>query len=619
MTPSDQSSDHPARAGQAPGRAPLALGVAVAVIACGVAFLAIVIQSPTRPGAIGGAPETSITSARSGADTETRAEAGGGDYGAVVWPGRVNAAPKIDTAAGPATIVPPTSPSPVAPSPVTPDAAKLDAGPFGAAIRVKPKHSEVAGNTAESAAGPRLKPSPAALGASVNAIAASAPTAPATVLSLATRWLASEDDRPPPFFFASDLVADRATPPPLPIAYARDIASAPREVRVALTKGETFVDALRRAGVRADDRNEAAYAFGKLHNLRALRPGETFQMTVAEPYKTLYELLSLDDAPAMHLIALDYRAGAEKRISLSRADGGGFVANSRAAPLTTRIAAVNGRIDGSLYLSAKRQGAPDEVIAGLAQMFAYDVDFQREIFGGDEFEAIFEVRYDETGRLVAGGDILYGRLKWRGRAKEKGYYRFAAEAGGRAEFFDASGESARRLLMKTPIDGARLSSGFGTRRHPILGYAKAHKGVDFAASRGTPIMAAGDGVIEKAGPFGTFGNYIRIRHAQGYKTAYAHMNSIKKGVRAGARVRQGEVIGTVGSTGRSTGPHLHYEVHLKDRAVNPQSLKIATGYELGGHDMQRFKDERDSINAMRLQPAEPAQSLVADNAKNKSL
>lgn len=222
--------------------------------------------------------------------------------------------------------------------------------------------------------------------------------------------------------------------------------------------------------------------------------------------------------------------------------------------------------------------------------------------------------------MVGAGDILYGRLKWRGRQKEKGYYLFEPESGGRGDYFDAAGESARRLLMKTPIDGARLSSGFGTRKHPILGYQKAHKGVDFAASRGTPIMAAGDGVVERAGPYGSFGNYVRIRHAQGYKTAYAHMNSIKKGVRTGVRVRQGEVIGYVGTTGRSTGPHLHYEVHLKDTPVNPQSLKIATGYELGGKDLARFKEVRDRINAMRTPIAEEEASLVADaKEKKKSL
>ncbi len=597
MTSSEFESREPPAPG--PNRAAFAAGAALAVFLGGGAFFVLVPKrAPSPPVVEAAAPPAE--------------QIGAGEYGAVVWPEQAAVAPRP---AAP-SIAPPVPAAAIAPEQQFPAAAievsSADAGPLGAVIRLKPAR---AGERANDRSAPRLKP--AVVGAA--SMTGSGGASSGAVLSLATRWLASDDDRPPPVFFESDLIADRAAPPPLAIAYAQDLASPPREVSVALSKGETFVDALRRAGVRADDRNEAAYAFGKLYNLRTLRPGQSFELTVAEPNKTLFELISLEESPALHLIALDYNADPEKRISLSRAPEGGFSAKAHAAPLTTRIAAVNGRIDGSLYLSAKRQGAPDEVIAGLAQMFAYDVDFQREILGGDEFEAIFEVRYDETGKLVAGGDVLYGRLKWRGRSKEKGYYRFALEDGGRGDYYDATGESARRLLMKTPIDGARLSSGFGTRRHPILGYAKAHKGVDFAASRGTPIMAAGDGVVEKAGPFGTFGNYVRIRHAQGYKTAYAHMNSVRKGVRAGARVRQGDVIGTVGSTGRSTGPHLHYEVHLKDRAVNPQSLKIATGYELGGKDLARFREARDRIDGMRAQATEPEPSLVAENAKNRSL
>lgn len=595
MSSSELESRAPAS--PAPERAAFAAGAVLAVMIGGAIFLNLVVKGPRA------APVDAAAA--------SQAEESAGGYGAVVWPGQ-NVVLEASPASAPVT----TRPAAETPVKAVDAAAKAPASatnpaskPESAFVEVKPV--PVNGPAATGGA-PRLKPS-------LTATAPASGGSPGEVLSLATRWLASEEDRPPPVFFESDLAADRVPPPPLAVAYARDIAAPPRELRVSISKGETFVDALRRAGVRADDRNAAAYAFGSLYNLRQLRPGQSFHLTVAEPNKTLFELISLDEEPALHLIALDYDADPVKRISLSRRNDGGFAASERASALTTRIAAVKGRIDGSLYLSAKRQGAPDEVIAGLAQMFAYDVDFQREIFGGDEFEAIFEVRYDDTGRLVAGGEVLFGRLNWRGRSKEKGYYRFALEEGGRGDYFDASGESARRLLMKTPIDGARLSSGFGTRRHPILGYAKAHKGVDFAAPRGTPIMAAGDGVVERAGPYGTFGNYVRIRHAQGYKTAYAHLHSIKKGVRAGARVRQGDVIGTVGSTGRSTGPHLHYEVHLKDQAVNPQSLKIATGYELGGKDLARFRAVRDAVDAMRLQAVDPEPNLVAENARNRSL
>lgn len=449
--------------------------------------------------------------------------------------------------------------------------------------------------------GPSLKPA-----AETAAVAASRP------IAFGQTFLASDDDAPPPFFPADAIAPRRAPPTPLSVAWGGDITDAPQTVRVSLTRGETFVDALRRAGVRAEDRNAAAVAFGAHQNLRALRPGQEFVLTVAEPNQTLFQLASARQPADAHLIALDFRADRENRVSLKRNGAGRFEGSKETLPLTTRLVAVSGRINGSLYVSAKAVGAPDEIIAGLADMFAYDVDFQREIFGGDEFEAIFEMRYDEMGRPAGAGDIVYGRLKWRGRAKEKGYYLFADYQGSRrgGDYFDAAGQSAKRLLMKTPIDGARLSSGFGSRRHPIHGYTRQHKGVDFAAPTGTPIKAAGDGVVEQAGPFGSFGNYIRIRHANGYKTAYAHLNAIRRGVRAGTRVNQGEIIGYVGSTGASTGPHLHYEVHHNNVAVNPQNLKIATGVELKGRELDAFRDVRDRIEAMRG-PGDADANLVA--------
>lgn len=541
-------------------RAPLAAAAALGVLAGGAAFLAFAMSRPTTPGPFTPPIETESVSMAKVATPLPQTEA--------------------------------------------PELAPPQASEASATADIPAADSNLSPLT------PRLKPGG-------EPVAATAPSSSsAAVLTLASNWIADETDRPPPFFFESDLAPD-AAPIPRGAEDYGDIAAAPHEARIILAKGETFVDALRRAGVRPEDRNEAAFEFGKLYNMRRLRPGQEFALTIAEPNRTLFQAISEKEPPPAYLISLDFRADPENRLTLSRKPNGGFAANAISTPLTIRVAAIEGRIDGSLYVSAKRQGAPDEVIAGLAQMFAYDVDFQREILGGDEFEALFEVRFDEAGKMVGAGDILYGRLKWRGRQKEKGYYLFEPEDGGRGDYFDAAGESARRLLMKTPIDGARLSSGFGTRKHPILGYQKAHKGVDFAASRGTPIMAAGDGVVERAGPYGSFGNYVRIRHAQGYKTAYAHMNSIKKGVRTGVRVRQGEVIGYVGTTGRSTGPHLHYEVHLKDTPVNPQSLKIATGYELGGKDLARFKETRDRINAMRTPIAEEEASLLADAKEKK--
>ena len=388
------------------------------------------------------------------------------------------------------------------------------------------------------------------------------------------------------------------------VAYARDIARNTVNTTITIARGETFVDALKRAGVAAADRNSAAYAFGEHYNLRRLKPGQQFKLRLGWANQTLFQLAEQGE-PETRLLSLSFRDGFEQQINVTRAGASNFVAEATPIELTTHLHAVEGRIDGSLYLSAKALGAPDDIIAGLADAFAYDVDFQREIFGGDEFELIFEAKYDDRGVMAAGGEIVFARLNWRGKSREKGYYRFT-EDDGRSDFYDAAGQSAKRLLMKTPIDGARLSSRFGTRRHPILGYRRAHKGVDFAAPRGTPIKAAGDGVVERADRYGSFGNYIRIRHANGYKTAYAHLKGFRKGVRKGKRVRQGDTIGYVGTTGRSTGPHLHYEVHLHGNAVNPQKLKIATGKQLTGSPLDRFKIQRDQIDLLRTPPADDA-------------
>ncbi|MFQ5564318.1 MAG: peptidoglycan DD-metalloendopeptidase family protein [Parvularculaceae bacterium] len=438
---------------------------------------------------------------------------------------------------------------------------------------------------------------------------------------LGERFLAGPDDRAPPFFFASDVARRKERRGPLAVALSGDLDRGPSELTVTLKRGETFVDALKRAGVNASDRNQAAYAFGKYINLRALIPGQEFRLTTTVPNQTLFQLAAAGDEPEARLLALEFRSDAENRVFLKRDRDGGFSAKKSTVPLTARRLAFSGRIDGSLYLSAKNVGAPDEIIAALANIFAYDIDFQREIFGGDEFEAIFEARYDDAGKLAEVGDILFARLKWRGRTKEKSYYRFASPgARVRVEYYDAAGQSAKRLLMKTPIDGARLSSRFGTRRHPILGYARAHKGVDFAAPRGTPIKAAGDGVVERANRYGSFGNYIRIRHANGYKTAYAHLKAFRRGIRSGRRVEQGQIIGYVGTTGRSTGPHLHYEVHLKGRAVNPQRLKMATGRTLKGAELASFAEVRDEIDAMRVPHTDKTQQLLAkENAVGSSL
>lgn len=583
-------------------RGPAGLAASLAVLVAGTGFLAYAMLSAPRP-VEGPAPRETALSAPETSVSEQRAARAG--EAKIAAPDPETASPARPAPKVTISIKEALAESRAARAAVqTPGARTLAQGPS-----LKPVTINGPGNDEfDTTLAPRIKPE-------FDTASAPAPVMATRPVRIGTAFLASHEDAPPPVFFESDLQPAQQRRENAALAYAGDLDRQFGEMRIRITRGETFVDALERAGVAPQDRNEAAYAFGKHYNLRRLRPGQEFRLTLGWPNQTLFQLAAAQEEPQARLIGLEFRADPQTRVFVRRDAAGELVAEKSDVSLTTRVLSFSGRIRGSLYLSAKAVGAPDQIIADLADAFAYDVDFQREIFGGDEFEAIFEARYDDQGNLVSTGDILYARLNWRGRSKEKGYYRFDDDDDGRADFFDATGQSARRLLMKTPIDGARLSSGFGTRRHPILGYRRAHKGVDFAASRGTPIKAAGDGVIERANRYGSFGNYVRIRHANGYKTAYAHLNGFARSTRSGRRVKQGDIIGYVGTTGNSTGPHLHYEVHLNGAAVNPQRLKIAaTGKTLAGADLDRFQIKRQLIDAMRLPPEEPASLFAKEDA-----
>nr|WP_240969456.1 M23 family metallopeptidase [Sneathiella limimaris] len=258
------------------------------------------------------------------------------------------------------------------------------------------------------------------------------------------------------------------------------------------------------------------------------------------------------------------------------------------------MARAGGTIDNSLFLSASQAGLPTSVIIDLIRIFSYDVDFQREIQPGDSFEVFFERFVDEDGRPLKEGEIQWASMTLSGT--QISLYRYKTSDDGVTDYYTEKGHSVRKTLMRTPIDGARLTSSFGKRKHPILGYTKMHKGADFGAPRGTPIMAAGNGVVEVAGRNGGYGNYVRIRHTTEYKTAYAHMKGFAKKIRKGARVKQGQIIGYVGSTGRSTGPHLHYEVHKNGRQINPMSVKLPAGRKLKGKMLTAFENYTKDVD-----------------------
>ena len=231
-------------------------------------------------------------------------------------------------------------------------------------------------------------------------------------------------------------------------------------------------------------------------------------------------------------------------------------------------------------------GVSEAAYTEYVRVMGFSVDFQREIRAGDRFELLYE-----TDRDGIDGKRIAGRLHYAGLVlsdRNLGFFRYD-EADSVVGWYDEEGNSAARTLIRTPISGARLSSSFGQRKHPISGFNAMHKGVDFAAPMGTPIIAAGSGVVREAGWKGSFGRYIRIKHNATYDTAYAHMKSIAPHIRAGTHVKQGQVIGFVGSTGRSTGAHLHYEILVNNRQVNPMTVSLPTGKRIGGHHLEAFK------------------------------
>jgi murein DD-endopeptidase MepM/ murein hydrolase activator NlpD len=347
---------------------------------------------------------------------------------------------------------------------------------------------------------------------------------------------------------------------------------------VKVRRGDTLSEVIARAGADKDTSFQIVTALKKNFSPRSLQSGKEIEFTLERsgPYQKIAAVTEMSMTSEI-----------DSRLVVRRNEDGSYKAKIESTPVHHVAMHAGGVISDSLFLSAQRQGVPASVTAQLIRIFSYDVDFQRGIKEGDHFELYFDRTVSADGTRTREGDILYARLTLAGSPIT--LFRYADNDGGNVDYFHENGESIRKALMKTPIDGARLSSGYGMRWHPILGYTKMHKGVDFAAPRGTPVMAAGDGVVEKASTFGTYGNYIKIRHKNNYSTAYAHLSGYATGLRAGARVRQGQIIGYVGTTGRSTGPHLHYEVLLANRQTDPRGLKIPTGTRLAGKAMVAFK------------------------------
>ena len=349
-----------------------------------------------------------------------------------------------------------------------------------------------------------------------------------------------------------------------------------------LQEGETFTGALKQADLQDDEINDVVNIISKKIDLRKLKVGtliETYTKSVNDK-KIINEIIIYPDI--------------EKKIYVKKVNNK-FVAGEDKKKLFSKLKLYEVEIHNSIYESLKKIDTPDEIIMEFVQLYSFDIDFQRDIRKGNMIKIFFEIYTDSQNNYIKSGNINFSEIILDDESYE--LYRFQSEGDEFVEYFNSDGKSATKALMKTPINGARLSSGFGMRKHPILGYNKKHQGVDFAAPTGTPIMAAGTGHIEFVGNNGGAGKYIRIKHLNGYKTSYSHLSKYASGIQKNVKVRQGQVIGYVGNTGLSTGPHLHYEVIFNGKRINPMKMKLPSGKQLKDKNLEIFLAEKERINA----------------------
>ncbi len=311
--------------------------------------------------------------------------------------------------------------------------------------------------------------------------------------------------------------------------------------------------------------------------------------TIIPNQKMKFVLKRSIDKKDMEILKIHYPISKTTYVNIDKRQDG-LEVTKNVTELFKRDVVVNGSISNNLYNSAVKSGMEPNIIIEFARIFGFEVDFQRDIRKGDEFEVMYERYLDDRNKKVKTGKILYAYLNVNNQ--EIRLYRFGKKND--YDFYDEKGRSIRKALMKTPINGARLSSPFGNRKHPILGFTKHHNGTDFAAPTGTPIMASGNGTVITAGWCGNGGKCVRIRHNSSYTTGYGHMSKIA--TRTGRRVRQGQIIGYVGNTGMSTGPHLHYTVKYNGKFINSQKLKLPSGKVLNGEQRKLFEIERIKLD-----------------------
>lgn len=381
---------------------------------------------------------------------------------------------------------------------------------------------------------------------------------------------------------AENITTISKTPPPEPV-----------DETIRLAAGRTLVDEIVSRGVAREAAQALVASIEPVFPIKQFQEGTEFELTL-EQQQDFYGRY------VIFPVRLAFKPGPTENILVEADEDGHFVARIDGEKEGTASRYANydyfrtkARVGSSLYATAKDYKVPDYITAELTRVFAYDVDFQRQVKASDSFEVFYgnPLTGSSTKRKV----LHYAQLTLAGKTKT--LFRFT-DADGQTDYYDENGQSATKSLLKTPVSGFKLTSGFGMRVHPLLGYNKMHTGVDFGAPYGTPIRAAGNGKLTVAGRFGAYGIAAKIQHSGKYETLYAHMSRLADGIRPGGTVRQGQVIGYVGATGRVTGPHLHYEVRMNDRPVNPSRVKGSGGRQLAGKDLKSFQALKSRVFAM---------------------
>ena len=350
-----------------------------------------------------------------------------------------------------------------------------------------------------------------------------------------------------------------------------------------ISSGETFDKILNKYSISSEEILEIKKSLNSDYNLNNLKTNLDIKFTI-------------DQSNSKKIIFFLFPISRTEKIQLTKnLDTDLFEKKTIITNLNTKIVFKEGKITQSLYKTAVDLNVQPNIIIEFARIYGFQVDFQRDIRKNDNFQIMYEVFEDDNGKVFETGNIIFANLKLSGINNSLYYF----DKKGSEGHYDENGKSVEKALMKTPINGARLSSAFGIRKHPIDGYNKMHKGTDFAAPMGTPIMASGSGVITRARWCGGGGNCVKIKHNSRYETIYAHMKNFARGIKEGARVKQGRIIGYVGSTGKSTGPHLHYEVVVNGKKINSQKLKLPSGKILKNKERKIFEVAKIKLDVLK--------------------